>query len=168
MSNIARKSPYVAGIIAGLAILAVFVRPTPAPQKPEKIKAGPVLWDGGQQAFVVPTSLMFGLATAGEAAGFSLRTKIDVLDPNFAEVAGLGPQVDPVEWREGSEPDENGFVDLVAPTIPWDRNGGTVAGTVVMSTTIVLINPSPGINDGERREFPISAQTLDRGVIDPH
>ena len=130
-------------VLLGLAALAT---PTSAgfigdvPVRPFKIDK--ISWDRQSQEFVIGMSLKFGLATAGEHAGFTVSSslKIDTGEAVFV----IDPQEDSVHKAAGAKKVGRNMVMIEPQRIPWDRDGGMFTGTIIVTITIVLINPGGG------------------------
>ena len=98
-------------------------------------------WDSASSSFVIEISTSFGIARAGERAGFTIETTLIITDSGGNQLARL-TQEDPVRMQRGTPaPPRNGMVPLEPIEIPWDRNGGTLTGTVLVESSIELINP---------------------------
>lgn len=126
-------------VLLGLAALA----PTSSagitgdvPMKPFKIDT--VTWDSDGQQFVVELSLKFGLATAGEHAGFKISTILMITTGYKAYTLELkGCKVDK---PEDAVKDDEGFAQIEPQDVKWDRDGGTYEGTALVSATLKLLN----------------------------
>jgi hypothetical protein len=124
-------------------VVVVAVPPLYAPQrdKPEKISIDNVTWNSQAQGFLVELSALFGIATAGENAGFSLSTLAMIFDLDGNQIDVLGPQVDPVISRDGTPGDGEHFVSLVPPFVPCGRCAEINDEVLVTFVTDVL-NPA--------------------------
>ncbi len=149
------RALWLKSVLAALVLLAAlltFPGPAhaPAPEKAEKLSIDTVTWDEGGQEFKVALSCKFGMATAGEHAGFTTSTSLE-LGP---EAGGqlLGPVVNPVKPKE-SKPDDDGYVKIDPTPIPWDRMGGTYEGTTTVNVTVEL--KTPGVAAGRSHIFSI-------------
>jgi hypothetical protein len=108
-----------------------------------KIRIDDLTWDKANQGFVVALSLKFGLATAGERAGFSVATTLNF---DAGEHGGITISVPSGEESVHIEPedatkDSDNFITIDPSFIPWDRNGGTFEGFVEVTVIIELSNP---------------------------
>ena len=126
-------------VMIGLTLASTAVQ---APeQQPEKLNISGSGYDSATQSFFIEISAQFGIARAGERAGFTIETTLIITDLSGNQLARL-TQEDPVRMQRGTPaPPRNGMVPLEPIDIPWDREGGTLTGTVIVSGSIELINP---------------------------
>ncbi len=126
-------------LLCGLAVLAPAAWAPQSGGKPEKGKVGTPAWITGSDLFSVPISVKFGVATAGENAGFTIVTSLTVTIPS--KTIPLPPVVTPVQKVPNVAPDTDGMVPIVPPQVPWDRDGGTYSGPVDLGFFIEFRNP---------------------------
>jgi hypothetical protein len=130
-------------MIALLGAAAIFlISAAPDNTKPEKIVVGTINWNNTSQSFDVPISLQASLAERAARDGYVITTVMHVADATTgAALADLGPQTDPVVLAGMAPQRGSGMVPLVPQMIPWDRNGGTFEGDVVVSGVTALVRP---------------------------
>lgn len=125
-------------IIALLLLLLVNVPMVLAPEdKAEKLIHDNTGWDREGQQFVVSMSCRFGIATAGEHAGFSLRVAVDIMadGKTYSEKGERG-----ITKVEGASKDQDGYIAIEPMRISWDRGG--FVGDAGVTTSIQLVGPS--------------------------
>jgi hypothetical protein len=106
----------------------------PDKTKPEKIVVGTINWNNTSQSFDVSHSAQFGIATAGENAGFTISTTL-----SLANGTRLGPVEVPIVQSGG---DEGGTVTLRPTSVPYDREAGAFSGSVDVTATSQLLGPN--------------------------
>lgn len=107
--------------MAAALVMIVWVPPLYAPpprEKPEKLSIDGLTWNSTAQGFLVELSALFGIATAGEGAGFSLSTLVVIFNLDGNPIDVLGPQVNPVVLLDGRTGDGEHFVSLVPQFVP--------------------------------------------------
>jgi hypothetical protein len=131
--------------MAAALVMIVRVPPLYAPQreKPEKLSIDGLTWNSTAQGFLVELSALFGIATAGEGAGFSLSTLVVIFDLDGNPIVVLGPQVDPVVSRDGTTGDGEHFVSLVPQFVPCG-SCAEIDDQVLVTFVTEVLNP-----DGE-------------------
>jgi len=125
-------------IIALMLLLLVNVPMVLAPEdKAEKLRVNGNDWDRDGQQFVVSMSCKFGIATAGERAGFSLRVTVDITadGKTYSEKGVNG-----ISKVEDASKDQDGYIAVEPTKIAWDRGGFT--GDAGVTTSIQLVGPS--------------------------
>ena len=124
-------------------VTVAWVSPCPAPQpdKGEFITIDTVVWNPLAHTFEIEMSAQFGIATAGNKAGFTIKTLLSIADAN-GNVVGVLTQEGPVIPQEGRLPSDGGFTALVPQVIAWDRAGGSLGGTAVVTVSCELLNPA--------------------------
>jgi Dockerin type I domain len=118
--------------------LRLFHTAATTPDKPEKIKAGPVKWTGDE--FQVGFAAKVGTARAGTSAGFTIATQLWVVQGG--QIVMLPQATYPVVERPGGARSGGGLVGLVPQTIPWDREGGSFTGVASVMAFAELRNPA--------------------------
>ena len=118
---------------AGL-VLAAGPAYAPEREKPEKITIDTVIWNSQAQVFEVSHRLLFGTAVGGDAAGFVLITRAELVG-----VGTIGPVEPPVVLRDvdGGGVRRTDGVVLLYSSLP----GGSSGGPVEVVVTTQLINP---------------------------
>jgi hypothetical protein len=107
--------------------------------KAEKLHHDNTGWDKESQAFVVTMSCKFGIATAGEHAGFTIST--DLLITDGIDVFHYDNNVRGIAIVEGATKDADGYIEIEPQTIGWDRDGGSFTGQASVTVTTSLIGP---------------------------
>ncbi len=97
-----------------------------ARESDRKVAIVDVRWNGRAQAFEVLHRFTPGSGRAGEAAGRVLRVTV------VAGLHHLGPIEVPVEPTRGSQ----------VVSVPWGRDGGTMAGRLDVVATSELVKPN--------------------------
>ena len=105
----------------------------------EKLQIENVEWDKEAQEFVIEMSLKFGLATAGERAGFVVSTIMTIYTGESIYV--IEPKGDIVRKVARAEKDATNMVSIEPQHIQWDRDGGTVIEIICVTFKFVLSNP---------------------------
>jgi len=107
--------------------------------KSEKLRHDSTVWDRDGQAFVVTMSCKFGIATAGEHAGFTVRTDLLITDGIYAY--HCNNNVGEISKVAGATKDADGYIKIEPQTIGWDRDGGSFTGQASVAVTTSLIGP---------------------------
>jgi len=128
----------VAALVMAVAVPRLYA---PQREKPEKISIDNVTWNSQAQGFLVELSALFGIATAGENAGFSLSTLAVIFDLDGNQIDVLGPQVDPVVSRDGTPGDGEHFVSLVPPFVPCG-SCAEIDDEVIVTFVTDVLNPA--------------------------
>jgi hypothetical protein len=123
--------------LSGLIALAPASLAAPE-ENASKLEIESISWDKTNQGFVVALSLKFGLATAGEHAGFSVATTLN-FDADGNQVT-LSDESNIVKV-DGAIKDSDNMIIIDPTFIPWDRNEGTFEGPLEVTAEIRLLNP---------------------------
>ena len=123
----------VAVAAAGL-VLAAGPAYAPEREQPEKVRIDTVVWNSEAQVFELSHRLMFGSAVGGDAAGFVLITRAELVG-----VGTIGPVETPVVLRDvdGGGVRRTDGVVLLYSSLP----GGSAGGPVEVVVTTQLVNP---------------------------
>jgi len=145
-------------------LVAVPARPAwaPAPDKPEKIKAGPIKWTcaGGSSSFEVPTSATAHLAQRAEREGHLLVATLVISDRkgdgSRSQVGETLRQTDPAVVAGRGETRNQGMVALVPQVILWDQPCGEPGELLRMVATVELVGGSGPAHSwgGPEKWFP--------------
>ena len=125
--------------ILSVMILTAIAGPAVAPDndKPEKLVIKGTLFNPDTSSFEIEFSTNFGTATAGERAGFQIKTTMEISEP-VGNSYVIGPEYIPI-WVSNADYLPGERVPLVPQEISWDRNGGSVSGTVTVHITSELV-----------------------------
>ncbi len=134
-------------LVLVLTLVAIAPASLAKPEKDSKIKVESVTWDKGTQEFVVEMSCKFGLANAGDHAGFLISAELQIqTDDNYYT---LDSKDNPIHMQQGAEKGKNGYIEIEPKHIPWDRNGGSEEGKGIVTVIAGFKNPK-GRNIGNR------------------
>ena len=134
------KGKTIAVVVLSLAMLMSLFTMGPAPDKTEKLRHDDTSWDSVGQQFVVSMSCKFGIATAGEHAGFTARTTLVINTGGDPETV-TGETV--IQKADGAQKDADGYIAIEPTYIQWDRGG--FAGTASVESSTELVNPSGNV-----------------------
>jgi hypothetical protein len=120
---------------------SVLITPAWAPpnEKPEKLSFGTISYNTPAQAFSVYLLAQFGIAQAGDHVDFTIvgTIKVTALNGNTYTLNGSTPLY---RLATPTVPVPGDPVKVGGLFIPWDRDGGTVTGDVVVEITAQIVN----------------------------
>jgi hypothetical protein len=119
-----------------------------------------VSWDRANQQFIVELGLKYGLANAGERAGFKIG--VSMIVDTGDRVVELEEQKDTVCKAPRSVKDSRNMVALVPICVPWDGCYGSIAGKIDVIISGILYDP----NDGGMTQIDPPSLQIDGGVPD--
>ena len=134
------KEKTIAAIVLSFALLLSLFTMGPAPDKTGKLRHDDTSWDRDAGQFVVSMSCKFGIATAGEHAGFTARTTL-VINTGGDPLTVTSETA--IQKAEGAQKGADGYIAIEPTNIQWDRGG--FAGTASVETSIELVNPSGNV-----------------------
>ena len=123
-----------------LGAIPFFIFAAPDKEKPEKITVGQIGWSPSSMHFDVGVFADASLGGRAQRNGYVLVTTLEVMNSSGALLASLGPQRDPVQIRASSTGSGSDMVELVHPLVPWDRNGGSVTGSVDVLAAVAMVD----------------------------
>lgn len=108
--------------------------------KAEKLRYDENGWEKDGQQFVIQMSSKFGIATAGEHAGFKATTDLTIhaAGKTYQEKGECIIQKDPT-----AEKDADGYIRIQPTYIKWDREG--FEGIAKTEASINLLNPAGSV-----------------------
>ena len=123
-----------------LGAIPFFIFAAPDKEKPEKITVGGITWNKFSMHYDVGVLADASLAGHAQRNGYVLVTTLEVMNSSGAVLVNLGPQRDPVQIRASSTGRGSDMVELVHPLVPWDRNGGSVTGSVDVLAAVTMVD----------------------------